>query len=105
MEITNLEEKYLNAYFLCLEDWSDEIREAGSHKEMWYRRMKDRGLRVKIAVQLEFHAVAVDAHVGDTRHSGQLAGFGLLPEFDRYPVEFGVGQIFHALDRLKLSLA
>lgn len=36
-------------YFQCLEDWSSEIREAGGHKECWYRGMKDQGLRVKLA--------------------------------------------------------
>jgi len=37
-------------FFVCLEEWSDEMREAGDHKERWYRRMADRGLRVKFAV-------------------------------------------------------
>jgi len=50
MEIINLNEKYLNTYFFCLEDWSDEIKEGGSHKEAWFQRMKDKGLRVKLAV-------------------------------------------------------
>ncbi|HKJ70066.1 MAG TPA: GNAT family N-acetyltransferase, partial [bacterium] len=36
-------------YFQCLEDWSQEVREAGGHKECWYRHMQDRGLRVKLA--------------------------------------------------------
>ena len=36
-------------YFQCLEDWSDEIREAADHKQRWYGRMKDTGLRVKLA--------------------------------------------------------
>ncbi len=51
MEITDLSEKYQNTYFLCLEDWSDEIKEAGDHKKNWYMKMKDKGLRVKIAVK------------------------------------------------------
>ena len=29
MEITDLTEKYAKKYFLCLEDWSDDIKEAG----------------------------------------------------------------------------
>ncbi|MGA1873668.1 MAG: GNAT family N-acetyltransferase [Thermoplasmatota archaeon] len=49
MEIINLTEENEELYFVCLEDWSDEMREAGSHKREWYRRMKDRGLRVKLA--------------------------------------------------------
>jgi len=30
MKIVNLTEKYEGNYFVCLEDWSDEIREEGS---------------------------------------------------------------------------
>ncbi len=50
MEIIDLSGKYLKTYFNCLEDWSEEIKEAGNHKELWYHKMKDKGLRVKIAV-------------------------------------------------------
>jgi len=37
-------------YLCCLEDWSAEMAEAGAHKARWYARMKDQGLRVKLAV-------------------------------------------------------
>jgi GNAT superfamily N-acetyltransferase len=50
MEIIDLTEKYLDKYFVCLEDWSDEIKEAGNHKERWYHQMINAGLRVKLAV-------------------------------------------------------
>jgi GNAT superfamily N-acetyltransferase len=50
MEIIDLTEKYFDKYFVCLEDWSNEIKEAGNHKEQWYHQMKDTGLRVKLAV-------------------------------------------------------
>ncbi len=50
MEIIDLTEKYYNSYFCCLEDWSDEMKEAGDHKETWFQKMKDKGLRVKIAL-------------------------------------------------------
>ena len=50
MEIIDLTEKYQEKYLVCLEDWSDEIKEAGNHKEMWYNQMKDKGLRVKLAI-------------------------------------------------------
>ena len=50
MQIIDLDQKNLNSYFLCLEDWSDEIKEAGNHKEKWYGKMNDKGLRVKLAV-------------------------------------------------------
>lgn len=50
MRIIDLNEQHLPLYFACLEDWSDEIKEAGPHKEVWYHRMKDKGLRVKLAL-------------------------------------------------------
>ncbi len=50
MRIIDLQPEHETLYFQCLEDWSDEIREAGSHKEHWYRRMKGQGLRVKLAL-------------------------------------------------------
>ncbi len=53
MKIVNLTEEYKSNYFVCLEDWSDEIREAGNHKEHWYRKMKDKGLCVKLALNDE----------------------------------------------------
>ncbi|MFX1408367.1 MAG: GNAT family N-acetyltransferase [Promethearchaeota archaeon] len=50
MKIINLEEKYNHLYFMCLEDWSDEMKEAGDHKEKWYHKIKDKGLSVKLAL-------------------------------------------------------
>ena len=50
MKIIDLNQENLKSYFLCLEDWSDEIKEAGNHKEQWYGKMKDKGLMVKLAV-------------------------------------------------------
>ncbi len=50
MNIIDLSPEHEKLYFVCLEDWSDEIKEAGDHKERWYGRMKGRGLRVKLAV-------------------------------------------------------
>lgn len=50
MKIIDLDEKHLPLYFDCLEDWSDEIKEAGDHKKHWYERMKSKGLRVKLAL-------------------------------------------------------
>jgi len=49
MKIINLSPQYENLYFCCLEDWSDEIKEAGNHKACWYAKMKHKGLRVKLA--------------------------------------------------------
>ena len=50
MKIVDLDDQHLRLYFACLEDWSDEIKEAGCHKEGWYDRMKDKGVRVKLAL-------------------------------------------------------
>lgn len=50
MIITDLTEPYHNTFYHCLEDWSEEMQEAGNHKEIWFNKMRDRGLRVKIAV-------------------------------------------------------
>jgi N-acetylglutamate synthase-like GNAT family acetyltransferase len=53
MKIIDLTETHQSLYFLCLEDWSDEIKEAGNHKEEWYHKVKDKGLRVKLALDDE----------------------------------------------------
>lgn len=53
MQIIDLTAEHLPLYFMCLEDWSEEIKEAGPHKENWYNKMKDRGLRVKLALDEE----------------------------------------------------
>ncbi len=50
MRIIDLDEEHLPLYLVCLEDWSDEVKEAGCRKEVWYNRMKDKGLRVKLAL-------------------------------------------------------
>ena len=53
MEIIDLTEKHHHAYFCCLEEWSDEMKEAGNHKELWYQKIKEKGLGVKLAVDDE----------------------------------------------------
>ncbi len=50
MQIVDLTDNHKPLYFNCLEDWSDEIKEAGDHKETWYNKMKDKGLGIKLAV-------------------------------------------------------
>ena len=50
MEVIDLTEEYQDKYFVCLEDWNEEIKEAGDHKELWCGEMKDLGLRVKLAI-------------------------------------------------------
>jgi len=50
MHIIDLTEEHKSLYFACLEDWSEEITEAGNHKELWYEKMKGHGLQVKLAL-------------------------------------------------------
>jgi GNAT superfamily N-acetyltransferase len=50
MKVIDLPTDQEESYCQCLEEWSEDIREAGSLKRDWYRRMKERGLRVKVAV-------------------------------------------------------
>lgn len=48
--VVDLSPDHEKLYFACLQDWSEEIREQGDRKQRWYSRMKDRGLRVKLAL-------------------------------------------------------
>lgn len=50
MQIVDLTDDYTQLYFCCLEDWSEEVKEAGDHKATWYEKMKAKGLSVKLAV-------------------------------------------------------
>jgi len=50
MKVIDLTPEHEKLYFLCLEDWSSEMQEAGNHKECWYNHMKDKGLRVKLVL-------------------------------------------------------
>lgn len=49
MKIVDLSKENEQDYFLCLEDWSSDLREAGSHKSNWYEKNRDR-VRVKLAL-------------------------------------------------------
>ena len=53
MKIVDLTPGHHNIYFNCLSDWSEEMVEAGDHKACWYDKYKDKGLRVKLAVDEE----------------------------------------------------
>jgi len=50
MKIVDLTDDRKELYFFCLEDWSEEMKEAGDHKRAWYEKMKDQGLGVKLAL-------------------------------------------------------
>ena len=50
MKVIDLTKEQHNTYFCCLEEWSDEMKEAGDHKACWFEKFKDKGLRVKLAL-------------------------------------------------------
>ncbi len=50
MKIIDLTPEHEPLYCVCLEDWSAEMKEAGDHKRVWCAKMRDRGLRVKLAL-------------------------------------------------------
>jgi GNAT superfamily N-acetyltransferase len=50
MKIVSLSPEYEKDFCLCLEDWSDEVKEGGDHKARWIERMRSKGLRVKLAL-------------------------------------------------------
>jgi GNAT superfamily N-acetyltransferase len=50
MTIIPLTVEHEALYCACLEDWSDEIREAGDHKARWLEKMRVKGLRVRLAL-------------------------------------------------------
>jgi N-acetylglutamate synthase-like GNAT family acetyltransferase len=50
MKIIDLKPDYNKTYFNCLEDWSDEMADSGNYKALWYEKMNEKGLRVKLAV-------------------------------------------------------
>ncbi|MBI9099846.1 MAG: GNAT family N-acetyltransferase [Spirochaetaceae bacterium] len=53
MEIIDLDDYHKNTYFKCLEDWSEEMDEAGNKKSRWYEIYKEKGLRVKLVIENE----------------------------------------------------
>ncbi|MDH3706492.1 MAG: GNAT family N-acetyltransferase [Acidimicrobiia bacterium] len=61
--IVDLAERHEPSYFVCLEDWSAEMQEAGDHKARWYDQHRDRGLRVKLAVDDRDQAVGMIQYV------------------------------------------
>jgi GNAT superfamily N-acetyltransferase len=49
MEIVDITDNEVPTYCKCLEDWSHEFDDEGGRKFAWYGKMKERGLRVKLA--------------------------------------------------------
>lgn len=68
MKIIDLSEETRNDYFTCLEEWSDEIKDGLCRKECWFETMKDKGLRVKLALDDE-SVVAGMIHYAPIEHS------------------------------------
>ncbi len=50
MKIIDISPETEADFFCCLEEWSDDMKEAGHYKEKWYRQMREKGLKVKFAV-------------------------------------------------------
>jgi GNAT superfamily N-acetyltransferase len=50
MRIVSLSTEHEAEFCQCLEDWSDEVKEAGDHKAKWLEKMRPRGLRVRLAL-------------------------------------------------------
>jgi len=53
MQIIDLTPENEQLYFLCLEEWSDDMKESGNQKQLWYKEMTEKGLRVKLALNDE----------------------------------------------------
>ncbi len=63
MRIIDLEKRYLESYLYCLEEWSDEMKESGNRKREWYEKMKDEGLRVKLAIDNKDKAIGMIQYI------------------------------------------
>jgi N-acetylglutamate synthase-like GNAT family acetyltransferase len=50
MQIRDLSEADLPLYFCCLEDYAAIMEQGKELKQQWYKQMKDKGLRVKLAI-------------------------------------------------------
>jgi GNAT superfamily N-acetyltransferase len=50
MKIIDLGDEHRGIFAVCLEDWSDEVHEAGDRRVRWVERFLARGLRAKLAV-------------------------------------------------------
>jgi len=50
VEVIDLAEEHHDLFAVCLEDWSDDAKEAGPRRACWVERFLGRGLRAKLAV-------------------------------------------------------
>lgn len=68
MDIIDLSESTKEDYFSCLEEWSDEMKDGVCRKQCWYDKMRDKGLRVKLALS-DAGVVAGMIHYAPIEHS------------------------------------
>jgi len=50
MKIIDIKEEYFETYACCFENWSEEMTNAGEHKRNWYNKLKEKGLKIKLAL-------------------------------------------------------
>jgi GNAT superfamily N-acetyltransferase len=50
VKVVDLDPSRVNDYLVCLEEWNPEMKEAGDRKRQWFENYKNRGLRVKLAL-------------------------------------------------------
>jgi GNAT superfamily N-acetyltransferase len=50
VQIIDLTEEHKGLFAICLEDWSNDVKEAGSRRAQWIDRFLAKGLRAKLAV-------------------------------------------------------
>ncbi|MFO0569127.1 MAG: GNAT family N-acetyltransferase [Polyangiaceae bacterium] len=50
MRVVELTPEYESLFFRCLEDWNPETEVAVRHRACWYHSFRERGLRVKLAL-------------------------------------------------------
>jgi predicted N-acetyltransferase YhbS len=68
MQIIDLSEETKNDYFVCMDEWSDDMKDGVCRKECWYNAMREKGLRVKLARNDE-GVVAGMIHYAPIEHS------------------------------------
>lgn len=75
MQIVDLTEERKELFCLCLEDWSEEAREAGPKRREWLDRSEKTGLRAKLALD-DAGVAGGMIQYGPIEHS-HVAGAGL----------------------------
>jgi GNAT superfamily N-acetyltransferase len=68
MKITDINPENEKLYFCCLEEWSEEMKEAGDYKQRWYEHMRDKGVKVKFALD-ENNVIGGMIHYIPVEHS------------------------------------